>query len=647
MADTLSIAADHTALAATALPLATDAGPAAKLTVTPARATMLAAGAKTFTVRAQVADSFGNPLPVAGRRVTLRSPDGTALAAATGTTGADGSVSTTLTFDPARCWVAWVDAAADALSGRSAAICYTPDQRDWGVTMGANGYFRTPEGRGWLPLGGFYANWVSDVPATGEAGRQLRSFVDTNDAEKTAWLRYLAGQGVTALRFMLRAHRPGGMEPMDIGGRVNPELYAEALHYMDLARPFGIRFLLVLHEDYDKPMYVNAGFRERYCLPRWAGEDLSKLPAFQRRFVVDGRLVDSAHDRYTDPDAIACQDLYTTELVRLLARNPQVFAYELENEQVSVPPAWVNHQCDVIRAVDPRTPICMSHGGDGLRTADPLYWRRNTKIDFYTYHLYPGSTVPDQTDYGLACAVLARYGRMVGRCMYGESVGDEWGAGAPAEMRRRMARDVVWFSLAEGNPGVFFWNQRGYEVEQFKLARQLADQLDFGAWQPRAAVPALPVDHPLTDDAWFRTREGGDLVRRLSAQTRESLRLGSNADYSTGGARTIAPSARPVQPSDGFEAASWPTADGSQGLAYVRNVSGSAIWTADDQRRSRQLVRTTAAKPCRLKLELGRGELQLTIADLDAGTVTTRRVAGDGELDLGLTDHDFGLAWRR
>ncbi|MBI5835354.1 MAG: hypothetical protein HZB16_23850 [Armatimonadetes bacterium] len=644
-ADKLAVTADYTSLA-TPLTVAAEPGPAARLTVTPARATMLAPGVKTLAVRAQVADSFGNPLAMAGRAVKLSTSAGATLSTPSAVTGADGSISATLTLDPARCWVAWVDAVAEGLAGRSAGVCYTADQRDWGVTMGANGYFRTPNGRGWLPLGGFYANWVSDVPATGEPGQRLFSFVDTNDAQKTAWLKYLADQGVTAMRFMLRAHRPGGMEPMDIGGRVNPELYAEALHYMDLARPFGIRFLLVLHEDYDKPMYVNAGYRERYCLPRWQGEDLSKLPAFQRRFVAEGRLVDTARERYTDADAIACQDQYTTELVKLLAGNPQVFCYELENEQVDVPPAWVNHQCDVIRAADPRTPICMSHGGGGLRTADPLYWRQNTKIDFYTYHLYPGDTVADGTDYGLACDVLARYGRMVGRCMYGESVGDEWGYGAPEAMRRRMARDVVWFSLAEGNPGVFFWNQRGYEVEQFKLARRLTDGLDFGAWQPRDIVPSIAADHPVATDAWFRTAGGGETVRAMSRATQQSLRTGATADYARGGL-TTQPRRGPVQPTDGFEAASWSTADASQGLTYVRNVAGSTVWTAADQRQSRILVRTMAAKPCRPTLALPAGNYALTIADLDAGTVTTRRVAGNAEIDLGTTDHDFGLAWRR
>ena len=79
--------------------------------------------------------------------------------------------------------------------------------------------------------------------------------------------------------------------------------------------------------------------------------------------------------------------------------------------------------------------------GGGLRTADPLWWKRNTAADFYTYHLYPiGSTSP-QCDYGAAVDVLTRYGRMVGPCFLGESSGDEFSrAGEPEEVG-----DVVVF----------------------------------------------------------------------------------------------------------------------------------------------------------------------------------------------------------
>jgi hypothetical protein len=655
--DRLLASADFSKAKAVDESVSTAPGPAAMLVVTPVRATPMPPGQREFRITGQVADQYGNPLPAQGHHVSFTGPAGTTIQPTLAVTGPDGNVSVTLTFDPARCWVAWVDAVdAAGLRGRSAGVCYTPDHRDWGVTVGRNGYFVTSSGKGWLPLGGFYTNWVGDVPATGEAGRKLTSFVDTTDAEKIRWLTFLASQGVTAMRFMLRAHRPDGLEPMDIGGKVNPELYAEVLHYMDLARPFGIRFLLTLHEDYDKPMYYNANYRKLFCLPRWKGIDLNKLPPFQRRFVRDGRLIDNPAQKYTDPDVIACQDQYAREIVGLLKNNPQVFGYELENEQVNVPVAWVNHQCAVIRQVDPRTPICMSHGGGGLKTADPLYWRKNSSIDFYTYHLYPDSPTQDPYDYGLAVDVLTRYGRMAGRCFLGESVGDQWSAGAPEAMRRRVARDIIWLSIVEANPGVFFWNSRGDEVQEFRLARQITDGIDFSSWNRRSASTQVVVNHPLTADGWFQTSAGNAALNLMLHYTQHYLNLGADFDFvmnaSPGDSavtlnayQPVAPQTRIVAPSPGFQAATDARADGSEGLCYVRNVAGVEIWTTEDLAQSRQVVRTVAAVPCVLQLALGPGTFNIAVTDLITGVTTAHTLAGDGRLDLGTTDHDFALRW--
>ena len=129
--------------------------------------------------------------------------------------------------------------------------------------LGPNGYFRKgADGPAWLPLGGFYANWVG-TPEDGEEGRHLISFVDATEEQLVHWLDYLASQGVTSLRFMLRAHTPRGMEPLDVVGRVNMPLFAKILRYLDLARKHDIRFMLTVHEDYTKPAYYrSAGLRD-------------------------------------------------------------------------------------------------------------------------------------------------------------------------------------------------------------------------------------------------------------------------------------------------------------------------------------------------------------------------------------------------
>jgi len=304
--------------------------------------------------------------------------------------------------------------------------------------------------------------------------------------------------------------------------------------------------------------------------------------------------------------------------------------------------SWVEHQCRVIRAVDPRTPICMSHGGDGLRTADPMFWRK-TSLDFYTYHLYPGATVPDQTDYGLAVDVLAKYGNMCGRCFLGESSGDEWSAGAPEAMRRRVARDIIWFSLVESNPGCFFWNARGYEVEEFKLARQIAEGCGL-ADGSADRWPSLAVAHPLADDKWYRSAAGVQAIRDVSRQVDKALSAGQPLDF----AWLLPPVGRlqPVdpQPSAGFQAVTLRRGDVPAALTYLRNVSGTEVWTTEDRNRSRQLVRTVAPAPCRLTAPWPAATAQAT--DLVTGATVERIVGAADRLDLGLNDHDWAIVWR-
>ncbi|MCC7494285.1 MAG: hypothetical protein IT204_18150 [Fimbriimonadaceae bacterium] len=631
-------------------------GPPAKLVCRPSRPVILAPGATSTPLTVQIADAFGNPVATAGQSITAVPPAGCGVTPTTLRSDATGAAQVTVTLDPAQRWVAWVPFESGALRGTAPAVCYTPARQDDRVQLAGNGQF-TAGGRPWLPLGGFYANWVGDVPTTGEAGRRLTSFVDTTDAQKIAWLRYLSQQGCTALRFMLRAHRPGGMEPLDIGGRVNPELYAEALRLMDLARPFGLRFLLVLHEDYTKPMYFNADYREKYCLPRWAGVDLEALPPHQRRFVRDGKLLESIDQKYTDPDAIACQDQYATELIGLLKDNPQVFAYELENEMVAVPVSWINHANAVIRAVDPQTPIVMSHGGGGLHTGDPYFWRTRSSIDAYTYHLYPAGTTHDDADYGLVCDVLCRYGRMAGKCFFGESVGDEffWLDDEPA--RRRVARDIIWFGLLHGNPGVMFWNNRGHEVNEFARARQLADAADLASWTPRRAPVAVLVTHPLEDDRWYRSAAGQTAQRQMNRYARWYLQRGQAVDFAwdaagyraTVGLQQFAPaeSTAALAPSAGWEALSLVDATGRRGLTYVRNASGVVKWSTPEASPRTMYLRTVQAAPLRLQAGLGAGSWELQATNLVSGAQRTLTIAGDGRVDLGQSDHDWAIWWRQ
>jgi len=89
---------------------------------------------------------------------------------------------------------------------QSAAICLLPGKprpgRSYWEPTATSAKAR--RGRGWLPLGGFYANWVG-LPDHGEEGAAARLFVDASEEQFSHWLDFLAAQGVTAMRF----HAPG------------------------------------------------------------------------------------------------------------------------------------------------------------------------------------------------------------------------------------------------------------------------------------------------------------------------------------------------------------------------------------------------------------------------------------------------------
>ena len=654
-ADTLVISAPFTDLKPSRVPLRIVTGPPHHFVVTPAKATAVDIAKLPIPITAQVADEFDNPVAKPGVAVTWDVPDAKLAETAT-TTDAAGRVSAKLWPDAAKRWVYTVKVSGE-LNGQSGPICLVSNApRPNPVKLGMNNLYQTADGKPWLALGGFYANWVG-APANGEEGRRLMSFTDATEEQMVHWLDFLHRQGVTTMRFMLRTHRPNGMEPMDIGGRVNMDLFARALRYMDLARPFGIRFLLTIHEDYDKPVYCNEDALQKWAQPQFAGEDLDKLPPFQRRFIRDRRLLDTAAEKYTDPDAIACQDQYARQLIAMLKGNPQVFAYELENEMVNCPASWANHAMATIRSVDPNTLICVSHGGGGLETADPLWWKRNTTIDFYTYHLYayPGSVTPS-IDFGCAADILTRYGRMAAPCQLGETSGDEFEYHPDPEVRRYVMRDLIWSSLVNGNPGVFFWNARGFEVEQFRLAAQTLAQFDFTTWKRAQPEIGIKVDHPLADDRFYQTLKGHEQHALMGKYSQYYMSQGVDFDWTMGGdgyAKTAEATVfTPPEPTRRYFALtpgwqlSYNAREGfGEGFAYVRNLSDIKLWEVPGK--AKMWLRTRKAMPLTVTVNLPLAGCRVTATDLDTGEVKEAQLAGKGELDLGTSGHDWVVVWKR
>lgn len=656
-ADTLVAEAEFAAPVPARVTVSTRPGPPHHYRIDPTSVTLLCPREVPLQVSAQLVDEYDNRLP--GERSLRWQTDAPGeLTDSESRTNAQGLSRATWRGDESQRWVYAVRVEdGDGLRGQSAPICLLPGRpRSDPIVLGRNGYFRRGEkGPVWMPLGGFYANWVG-LPEGGEEGRRLISFVDASEEQIVHWLDFLASQGVTAMRFMLRAHTPQGMEPMDVIGRVNRPLLARVLRYMDLARRHDIRFLLVIHEDYTKPAYYDRHALETFCLPQYEGGNLDRLPPHQRRFLRDRELIGDIREKYTDPDVVACQEQYTRELVGLLKDNPQLFAWEFENEMVDCPASWANHMAEVIREVDPVTPICASHGGGGLNTADPLWWTQQTDINFYTYHLYAHTTsTSPELDYGAAVDLLACYGRMAGVCMLGESAGDEFSY-YPAERdaeRRYLMRDIIWFSLVNGNPGCFFWNARGAEVEQFRLAQQITAGLNWAQWERERAEVGLVVTHPLDDDKYYRTPQGRADYAMMGRYAQHYLGEGVDFDMTMDADSHPQPASlqefRPppgrsrVRPSKGWQVRANVQRGGAAGLAYVRNFAGIRHW--EEPGRANMFLRERAPAPLRLRLNLPLSEVAVTATDLDTGEARVLAVSGQAELDLGTSDHDWALAW--
>ena len=342
------------------------------------------------------------------------------------------------------------------------------------------------------------------------------------------------------------------------------------------------------------------------------------------------------------------------ELLGVVMANPLVFGYELENEMVRCPGSWANHAVATIRSVDPDMPICVSHGGGGLQTADPAWWKTKTAIDFYTYHLYPHGTTTAEMDYGMAVDVLTRYGRMGKPAFLGESAGDQFSYGCDREMRRWTMRDIIWFSLLNANPGCFFWNARASEVGEFKLARLIAGRVNWATFERKRPAIAVMVPHALDDDAWFQTPAGTNALAMMGRYARHYLERGVEFDFTLDGAgeyplRANVEHFTPPEPpsadfgiTPGYQLKALVRADGSEALLYARNFAGIKLWQATQPERWKQYLRERKPAALRVSVRLP-GAYAAEVWDLDTGGHEQRQVVAGDRLDLGTSEHDFAI----
>ncbi len=489
---------------------------------------------------------------------------------------------------PRKPLVRCVIAVRDARGIRGECEVMTVAYRKPGFEVLGNGYFAVRGGPVFVPLGGFYANWPQGP--TGEDDRLTRlldlfpcgpspykaGYPWPKDVERAVrtYLEMCRRNGVTALRLMLRN--------MDLVGRVDEEQLKAVLHLFDLARPLGIYFNVVLFEDYNKPPYVNRAILERIVLPHYKPEELENLPPHRHRFLVEKRLLEDAADKYTDPDAIACQKDYLDQLIPVLAGRPEVFCYELENEMVRPPMSWVNEMVRYIRGIDPYTPIVGNPGPHDW--PEPWRWRE-AEVDAFAYHPYNDGMA--KADFGAVIYMRSKWAAASGKAFFTGEGGvnqSRWQRGvkrAAEEYAVRGIRDHIWLSICCGACGAFMWTPYyESEVAEFGKARVVLGHVDLRRLE--RARPPVAVVQPLGPGANARAYEFGWLALErgvdfdvvppgAEAGYRHVVDLRDGGDVSAEGLPAV------FRPSPGYQLAALVDRQHRQAVVYLRNAAGGIV----------------------------------------------------------------------
>lgn len=610
------------------------------------------------TVTVWGADRFGNRLPVNLARPAWRLSGGAWIGhdQAGPLAGAPARVVITCASQPlTRHEIILSDARGHA--GRLELM--TMALKEHPIRLADNGYFRDDGGRLFLPLGGFYANWPSGLPdAAGALSRSVdlfpcgpvpypHGFPWPPEVEKQVadYLQLCHHHGVTALRLMLRN--------MDWVGRVDPVQLQAVLHLLDLARPLGLRFNVVLFEDYDKPPYCNLAVLEKVVLPHYTAAQLAQLPPHRKRFLVEKRLLRRAAQKYTDPDVLACQKDYLIELLPYLAGREEIFCYEFENEMVFPPLSWVNEMTDFIRSLDPRTPILGNPGPH--EWPEPWRWRE-AKCDLFSYHPYNDGT--PQADHGAVVFLRSKWAAACGKPMFTGEGGlnqNRWQEGVrqvPPESAARGIRDQIWLSVCAGANGAFMWTA-GLEAEMAEFAKVVPalEAVGFDLLKMKRRRPNTVLLMPEGDSANANAYALGWKLLSLGVDF-DTLPAAPTKDYAT---RLEAASADPsalaleaefFQPGEGYQLASLVAQDLSQALLYLRNVAGGIVNLGDGRP---CYLRQPKPADAVLHLRSPGKWSQIRAFDLDAGEPVPVTGGEGGRFLLGQASstHDFVIGLGR
>ena len=517
------------------------------------------------------------------------------------------------------------------------------------ITINRNGYF-VHDGKLFLPLGGFYANWPSAQPASDGAIQRAIDLFPCGpvpykygypwppDVERKVadYLDLYKRNGVTALRLMLRN--------LDIAGDVDEVQLKGVLHLLDLGKARGIRFSIVLFEDYDKPVYGNKKILDTLVLPKYSKADLDQLPPHRAEFLIRQRLVDGAkltqeerqrnpYPRYTDRNVIACQKDYLDALIPYLTDRDEILCYELENEMIHPPLSWVNEMSDYIRSIDPLTPVVGNpHPHDW---PVPLAWR-GSAVDVYNFHPYTDGE--KYADHGAIVFMKSKWSMAAGKPMFTGEGGIQHRMASSGDQARTI-RDLIWLPMACGASGSYMWTAFDLsELKEFGKVQAALSSLGVDLASMKRRRPDTCVVMPLSagmNDASIKTglmllERGIDFdVAAKDSSAPYKLKLQPNAQ-----AGQLPSESQFFTPSKGYQLAGFMSEDGNA-LIYLRNAAGGIKESSKCYVRSPQEVEASITLPGSFSAA--------TVSAFDLDAVSTAQVSRERQRVLisPKSSHDY------
>ncbi len=535
----------------------------------------------------------------------------------------------------------------------------------------------------YLALGGFYGNVISaddlreEEPDNPEikkllAGYGKKTWIEWDQADEDlwrVWFEHLQHRGVTALRVFPRRNTEGDV--LDLCGKVNEPLLDLMKRFFAAAKPYGIRFLLILMPEPHQTGYLSKDILRRWVVPRYTRSELAKLPAAQKRFVLDKRTVSLAQF-FNDPDVWACQRQYLDALLAWVKNEPQIFALEIVNEQgwwneqfhwdlEEAGAAWGSRIVEYVRARAPHIPIGLSHAGFGILGHEPLRWSREVPVDFYSPHLYAslGGERPG-LDFGLVCDLVMNYSSAVKPAFMGEFglVSNKINQG----LSKLALRDALWFSILNGSPGLFQWPNATHYGFEYKKAREILEPLRLDQRERQRPMLGVDITHAAAalasnelygnkSDPWkhARSKANGEAYMELLRCTHDALSRGIAFDFTLEpDAYTAAASPGKLHEFDasqsecpfffspGYQCKYTSFGEWEVIVAYFRNVApvvAEGLHVRAQQPRPLQVAWQLPKRPRGSKS--GPWHYRLTVYNLNNDEVQQCRVARESSVDFG------------